>query len=323
MSGDYSMMTLGSFTFEVATAAYQEFKRSTEYLWPSQQRFGTSPVVQGVGLGDDTITLSGVVYPQWNGGIGQLDRLREIAEAMEPLNMIGGLGNIMGKWVIERVDETGSIFAQAGIARKQEFSMTLKKSSDEGADGVLSAIRISAPVAAKGTPGLPAIPATLSPLSSAAALVSTVTATANAALSTATRVAGQVGLAVSKVAAISNALGIHSTALNKALNRSQVVLNGIRKTSGDGLDVLRRVQTVGSAATTIKAVYDDVSSMVQPAAAASKDAKNTLAALVSSGASSEAISVAKGALVAVNQAAQLASSLRDSANTIIKKIGGT
>jgi len=35
--------------------------------------------------------------------------------------MIDGRGNILGRWVIERVDEKQSVFADAGVPRKQEF----------------------------------------------------------------------------------------------------------------------------------------------------------------------------------------------------------
>lgn len=323
MSGDYSMMTLGSFTFEISTAAYQEFKRTTEYLWPSQQRFGSAPALQSTGLGEDSITLSGVVFPEWNGGIGQLDRLREIAEEREPLTMIGGLGNVMGKWVIERVDETGTIFAQAGVALKQDFSLSLKKFDDEGAEGVLSAISSGVDAAAGASGGLsalPAVPSALSALSSAGAMVSAVTATANAALSTASRVTGQIGFALGKVSSISAALGVHAPAITNALNRSLVVVNGIRTSSSDGLDILRRVQTTTSAASAVKGIFNDVSSMVQPATQASKTIKSSLVSMTGSGATTETLSVVTGALVSANQATALASALQDNTNNIMNKI---
>jgi phage protein U len=32
----------------------------------------------------------------------------------------------MGRWVILSVNETGSVFAQAGVARKQEFDIEIR-----------------------------------------------------------------------------------------------------------------------------------------------------------------------------------------------------
>lgn len=127
------MMQLGSFQFGISTAAYQEFKRSTEYRWPKQERFGQLPARQFTGPGDDTINLSGTVYPEFNGGITQLDDMRDAASQGQPLMMVSGRGDIMGRWVIERVEESGSIFAEQGVARKQEFSLQLAK-FDDGPD---------------------------------------------------------------------------------------------------------------------------------------------------------------------------------------------
>lgn len=320
MSGTYTMMTLGGFKFGVSTAAYQELKRSTEYLWPSQQRFGAAPAVQSTGYGDDTISLVGVVYPEWNGGTGQLDDLRSLADGRQPLNMIDGRGNVLGRWVIERVEESQGVFAQAGVARKQEFTLGLKKYDDIKPDGALAAA-LSPLAIPSGITALPQISASLSSTSSAADMVASVSATANAALSSASRISGQVGAALSNVSRIASTLGVHAPGITTALTRSLSAVNSIRTAAGDGLDLLRKVQTVGSAASAVRGVYDNVSAQVQPASASSASIKASLASLQGSGAAGDTLSVITGALVSANRVTALASSLRDSANTISKRIG--
>lgn len=121
------MLQLGAFQFGVNTAAYQSLKRSSEWKWPSQDRFGNPPALQYVGAGADSITLPGVIYPEWRGGNGQLDNLRALAEKGEPQKMIDGSGSILGDWVIERIEENQSVFAAGGSPRKQEFTIQLRR----------------------------------------------------------------------------------------------------------------------------------------------------------------------------------------------------
>lgn len=121
------MMQLGSFQFSITTAAYQELRRRTEYRWASQDRFGKLPALQFTGPSGDTITLSGTIYTEFRGGIGQLDDLRSLAGLGLPQLLIDGNGRLLGRFVIEGVDEGQSVFAGYGRPRKQEFTLQLRK----------------------------------------------------------------------------------------------------------------------------------------------------------------------------------------------------
>ncbi len=125
------MLQLGSFQFGISTAAYQNLQRSVEWRWPAQERFGKGPVLQHVGPGDDTITLPGVVYPEWRGGLNQIDNLRALAAEGKPQQLVDGRGNVLGRWVIERVEENQAVFADAGVPRRQEFTASLRRYFDE------------------------------------------------------------------------------------------------------------------------------------------------------------------------------------------------
>lgn len=126
--GQYNiMMALGVFQFSIQTAVYQELNRHTEYKWPSQHRFGKRPSSQFVGKGEDTITLPGVIYPEYRGGFQQIERMRSIAGRGQPLMLVDGLGKIMGRWVIESIYEKQSLFAAFGAPRKMEFTVALRK----------------------------------------------------------------------------------------------------------------------------------------------------------------------------------------------------
>ncbi|MBF0444375.1 MAG: phage tail protein [Magnetococcales bacterium] len=121
-----TMISLGEFRFSINTAAYQNLKRTAEYSWPSQARFGRKPAVQFTGPGSETVTLDGVIYPHFRGGLGQVDNMREMAAEGIPLLMGDGMGSYWGKWVITRIEETQSYFLAGGIPRKIEFNIEVK-----------------------------------------------------------------------------------------------------------------------------------------------------------------------------------------------------
>lgn len=124
-----TMMKLGAFTFSLDTAAFQQLQRSTAYKWASQPRVGQPDALQFLGEGEDTITLSGVVYPHYWGGLRQVDDMRTQAGKGEPLILVEGTGAVLGKWVIMSVSETKKVFFSDGTPRKINFSMKIKKQS--------------------------------------------------------------------------------------------------------------------------------------------------------------------------------------------------
>lgn len=128
---DNIMMKLGTFTFSVNTATYQNMTRTTGWRWQSQERIGREPAYQFGGPGADSITLSGTIYPHYKGGLGQLDGMRAEAGQGQPLILMTGTGKNAGKWVIQQVDETQTAFMNAGIAQKLEFSMQLTRYGED------------------------------------------------------------------------------------------------------------------------------------------------------------------------------------------------
>lgn len=127
---EFTMMRLGSFSFGINTAAYNDLRRTTEYKWAAQERFGQRDAMQFTGPGTDSISLSGIILTAYRGGTGQLDILRELADSGEPQTLISGLGSVMGRWIIEGVEEGQDVFAAAGMPRRQSFNVRLKKFDD-------------------------------------------------------------------------------------------------------------------------------------------------------------------------------------------------
>lgn len=125
------MMALGLFVFGLYTVPYQQLQRQVQWRHPSVSRVGRRPARQYVGPGDDTITLSGVLYPELTGGKISLAALEAMGDAGKSWPLIEGTGLFYGLFVLEEVSQTHSIFFADGAPRKIEFSMKLTRTDDE------------------------------------------------------------------------------------------------------------------------------------------------------------------------------------------------
>jgi uncharacterized protein len=122
-----SMMILGPFSFDVNRLAFQESARTAGYSWAEIERIGASPALQYTGREAETLSLPGVFYPHYKGGLSQMPALRLAAEAGLPLPLITGYGFFLGLWVIASVSETQSVFFSDGAPRKVDFTIELKQ----------------------------------------------------------------------------------------------------------------------------------------------------------------------------------------------------
>ncbi len=129
------MMALGDFRFSLDTAAYQRLDRVAQWRWEPQDRIGRPPAHQFLGPGAETVTLDGVIYPEFRGGFEQLDAMRRSADAGEPLDLVDGTGRVWGLWCLTEVKETASVFHADGRPKKQEFTLQLVKFGEDAAGG--------------------------------------------------------------------------------------------------------------------------------------------------------------------------------------------
>lgn len=122
-----SMMIYGPFRFGIDRLAFQELTRSAGYTWAEVERIGTSPALQFTGREAEVLSLPGVFYPHFRGGLSQLPAMRLVAEQGKPMPLITGYGFFLGLWVIQRIDETQTVFFKDGAPRKVDFVIELKQ----------------------------------------------------------------------------------------------------------------------------------------------------------------------------------------------------
>lgn len=125
------MMSLGDYLFSLDTAAYQKLQRSSSYKWAAQDRFGQGQALQYVGWENETMSLDGIIYPEFRGGHVQLDEMRAMAKKGIPLTLVTGTGFVLGEWCITDIEEVQSNFFGPGVAQRIDFKMGLKRYDGE------------------------------------------------------------------------------------------------------------------------------------------------------------------------------------------------
>lgn len=117
--------------FNLDTAAFEELRRQTSFRWAGQERLTRSIAQQAVGQGEDKISLKGVIFPGFKGGLKQLDILRAIGRRLQPVNLTTGYGEVLGTWCLLNIEEDQSNLLAGGIPRKQSFSLEFVSYGDD------------------------------------------------------------------------------------------------------------------------------------------------------------------------------------------------
>lgn len=121
------MLCLGLFVFSLNTLTYQELQRRTAWKHPTQPIVGGRDASQFLGAGEDIISLSGSMVPEFAGQPASLDELRRMANTGQAWALVEGSGTVYGAYVITDLQETKTLFFVDGTPRKIEFSLSLRR----------------------------------------------------------------------------------------------------------------------------------------------------------------------------------------------------
>jgi hypothetical protein len=131
---EYQMLAIGQFAFGMNTLAYQTLARQTTWRHPTNSRVGARPRSQYVGPDADTITLSGLLVPEFAGNAMSLDELRTMGDSGSSWPLVSGTGAVLGQFVLLNVQETQTLFLPEGVPRRIEFSLELRRTDDDLVD---------------------------------------------------------------------------------------------------------------------------------------------------------------------------------------------
>ncbi|WP_338728095.1 phage tail protein [Shewanella baltica] len=132
------MMTLGFFVFSRLSVPYQTSQHDMVWRHPTNSRVGARPSAQFLGVGDETLSLSGVLLPEITGGELSLEVLRKMADTGKAYPLIEGRGTVTGFFVIEKISKGRSEFFSDGAARRIEFTIELKRVDEKNTSLIAS-----------------------------------------------------------------------------------------------------------------------------------------------------------------------------------------
>lgn len=138
MSGP-TPLTLGPYPFQALGFSYKDLKRKLKTPWSSLEVAGRMEARHWTGPKSDTVTISGVLFPDEWGGQSTLEGVREAAKAGLVLPLITGDGDVLGLFEIEGVDEHWEYATATGQPRKNAYSIELHVIDDFGGLGGLIA----------------------------------------------------------------------------------------------------------------------------------------------------------------------------------------
>lgn len=122
------MLALDLFVFQIGTLPYQELRQKFEWRFAESERFRVRPASQFLGVGAETVELTGVLYP--GDGIGaysSIETLKGMAATGEAYDLVAGTGEMLGVFAIRGLDMTKTLFFEDGAARKSDFGLSLAR----------------------------------------------------------------------------------------------------------------------------------------------------------------------------------------------------
>lgn len=304
------MMVLGDFQFSLNTIVYQEWQRSTGWKWPSQERFGQLDALQYTGLGEEVLVLPGVLYPNWKGDIDSLDELRGMADDGVPYLLVDSMGYVLGRWVIEKLDEKQTLHDSSGTPRKVEFSLSLKKFDDGETAADASSILDSVSSAASAVSGAAA--------SSDASALSGFSSMAKSIQSSAATTLGSLKSAAAQVTATVAPVMTQAASAVGALNRSVDVVNDLRSTASNVAAQVQSIGTLAGALSGTKTLMDKVRALGSHASSATLVVQNI--GLLADNQPSNVRTVLSSAAVATTSVSSLLSSAESAGSALLAKL---
>lgn len=143
------LMALDMFAFEIGTLPFQELQRRFSWRFAKGDRVGVRPASQFLGPGDESVDLSGALYPgEGIGAWSSIDTLRAMADEGAAYVLTSGTGDVLGDFVITGLDLRQGLFFVDGAARTGDFSLSLERVDSTPATAADSAPAVATPAAA-------------------------------------------------------------------------------------------------------------------------------------------------------------------------------
>lgn len=127
----HQQMALGPFVFSLGRGfAYSRLERKSDGGWIEIDLAYASPSSQNTGQGLQEIRITGTAY--YAQAMQRLRELRELQAERRPLSLVDGLGENLGRWRLDQVQETQRRVIDDGTAMAIDWTVQLGEFFDAG-----------------------------------------------------------------------------------------------------------------------------------------------------------------------------------------------
>lgn len=127
-----ALLTLGSHAFSILPMNLQRIESEITMNWPAIARFGGPVARQATGQGEHETRLTGLLFPETFGGMGEYRALKQTALRMRPVPMVGlgagDVGTLFGQVVILKVHDLQDYIGPDGVGRRVGFDVVVAPS---------------------------------------------------------------------------------------------------------------------------------------------------------------------------------------------------
>ncbi|MCW2362437.1 phage protein U [Sphingobium sp. B1D7B] len=121
------MMSLDTFLFEIGTLPYEQLAQTWNWRHAKSERFGARAASQFLGPGDETMRLTGRLFPGVAGDYSSLERIREMADTGESYTLLSGRQEVLGQFTIRSLEQSSDTFLVDGFPRRANFTLELER----------------------------------------------------------------------------------------------------------------------------------------------------------------------------------------------------
>jgi hypothetical protein len=125
------MLMLGDFAFSVDTTAYNQLTREASWRWSEQERIGKQDLLQYTGKSGRTVRLEGQAHAFFRNGVDAVNDLYDLANLAAPQQLVSGVGDVLGWWVVTEFADTTSRFLPGGGHRNKNWTLAIKHYADD------------------------------------------------------------------------------------------------------------------------------------------------------------------------------------------------
>lgn len=124
------LMALGMFVFEIPAIVHDELSRRASWRHATNPRVGAREASQFIGVGEETVALSGAAMHELSDGEASIDTLRDMASQGQAWSLVDGTGRVWGAFVILTIDDKHRHLMADGTARRIDFDIALLRVDD-------------------------------------------------------------------------------------------------------------------------------------------------------------------------------------------------